>query len=305
MTAVSLLSVLALGRTFLGGDLPGVEKGFLGAMGSGGLFVGAVLLCVGWIGLASRLCGEKKRPQRSSDDFDLVHENPKMTVAERFVVLLPFLGAVLMGTLLLWATTALRNPPERLSSEVAVPLPFLEALVDRPERNHGVPVEGDLSSLFVAELILGVLLLGAYLFFSLLSSARNRPAASAVPSVPQRASGEGVARAPSFRKRPDLEALSRMEPRRSVVEGYVTFRDLLDGFGCKGRLGQTADEFLASLPPYLDILREPAEALTSLFDVARFSPQVIGTGERREAVAALERIVFALERGDGHERGHR
>lgn len=302
-TAVSVLSVLALGRTFLGGGLPAMAAGFPAALGRGGLFVGALLLSAGWIGLVRRLRDRRKRTQGPSDDFDLVHENPKMTVAEHVVVLLPFLGILLMGTLLLRAVTVLPNLPERLAAEGSMPLPPREFPGDLPGRGSGVPAEGGSASLFVAELVVGVLLLGAYLFLFFLSSARNRPAASALSPLPQRVRGERVTPSPSFRKGPDLDSLSRMEPRRSVVEGYIAFRALLDGAGCEGRPGQTADEFVTSLPPHLDVLREPAEALTSLFDAARFSPREIGTRERREAVAALERVVLALsEEAPCHER---
>ena len=91
----------------------------------------------------------------------------------------------------------------------------------------------------------------------------------------------------------------RSEPdaRRAIIRSYARFERAAAATGLKRRPWQTPMEFMGEALSHLPAPRTAVQALTGLFELARFSERALGIGERDRALDALDDIKTAIERG--------
>jgi hypothetical protein len=87
------------------------------------------------------------------------------------------------------------------------------------------------------------------------------------------------------------------DPRRAVIQAYARMERVLSGHGLARGLSETPLEYLTRCLPALRVSRSAAEALTSLYERARFSLHAFDHQMRQEAVAALVALRRELEDG--------
>jgi hypothetical protein len=80
------------------------------------------------------------------------------------------------------------------------------------------------------------------------------------------------------------------DPRRAIIAAYARMEKLLAGFG-RGRAPSEAPfEYLARVLLELRVSRHPVEALTELFERAKFSAHTLGPEEKSRAIESLESV---------------
>jgi hypothetical protein len=96
-----------------------------------------------------------------------------------------------------------------------------------------------------------------------------------------------------------LEELEEEEqdPRRAVVQAYVNMERVLAAQGLARRPSEAPFEYLARWTDAVRVGRRPAEALTALYERARFSLHLVDKATRQEAVEAL--VVLRGELAEG------
>jgi heme/copper-type cytochrome/quinol oxidase subunit 2 len=87
------------------------------------------------------------------------------------------------------------------------------------------------------------------------------------------------------------------DPREAVIRAYVNLEQTLSQHGLARRPSEAPLEYLARWTRAVHVRRQPAEALTRLYERARFGLHAVDEGARREAISAL----FALRHELGGE----
>lgn len=88
----------------------------------------------------------------------------------------------------------------------------------------------------------------------------------------------------------NLDELTSMEPRLAVAAAYERALLFLQQAGFERAEGQNPEEFLHALPPRLRRPPEPFLALTQLYLRAAYSDEALDSGDRRQALKALQGI---------------
>ena len=91
----------------------------------------------------------------------------------------------------------------------------------------------------------------------------------------------------------------RTEPdaRRAIIRSYARFERAAAATGLRRRPRQTPMEFMQEALSQLPAPRGAIRALTSLFELARFSDRVLGAGDRDRALDALDDIKTGIDTG--------
>jgi hypothetical protein len=91
----------------------------------------------------------------------------------------------------------------------------------------------------------------------------------------------------------------RAEPdaRRAIIRCYARFERAAAASGLERRPWHTPMEFMREALSRLPAPRGAMRALTSLFELARFSDRTLGPGERDRALDALDDIKVAIDEG--------
>ena len=89
----------------------------------------------------------------------------------------------------------------------------------------------------------------------------------------------------------------RTEPdaRRAIIRSYARFERAAAATGLRRRPWQTPMEFMHEALSRLPAPRGAIRTLTGLFELARFSDRVLGTGDRDRALDALDDIKTAID----------
>ena len=232
--------------------------------------------------------GLRRRRKKDADEFELVHEAPKLSPW----VLVLLLGLTLLPLGLAGYLFWLRwTPFERgiltgpLSSVPGPrPLPPLQEAV-RPMA--GSPVfTGAVAAL---ALVAGLGALGVVLWIYL----GDRIIGGWMGPSAQTREGLGEAVEES------LESLRwEPDPRRAIIMCYRRFEQVLAGSGLARAPWKTPTEFLRETLRRFALPSEAVTTLTRLFEVSRFSHHPVGPTERDAAVGSLIEIKTALERED-------
>jgi hypothetical protein len=80
------------------------------------------------------------------------------------------------------------------------------------------------------------------------------------------------------------------DPRKAIIAAYARLEKLLAGFGRARDPSEAPFEFLARVLIELRVSRYPVEALTELFERAKFSTHPLGDGDKARAIQALENV---------------
>ena len=80
------------------------------------------------------------------------------------------------------------------------------------------------------------------------------------------------------------------DPRRAIIAAYARMEKLLAGFGRARAPSEAPFEYLARVLLELRVSRRPVEALTELFERAKFSAHALGAGDKSRAIASLESV---------------
>ena len=80
------------------------------------------------------------------------------------------------------------------------------------------------------------------------------------------------------------------DPRTAIIAAYARMEKLLAGFGRPRAPSEAPFEYLARVLLELRVSRHPVEALTELFERAKFSTHALGAEEKSRAIEALESV---------------
>jgi hypothetical protein len=86
----------------------------------------------------------------------------------------------------------------------------------------------------------------------------------------------------------DLRA--ERDPRKAIIAAYARMERLLAGFGRARAPAEAPFEYLARVLIELRVSRHPVEALTELFERAKFSVHALGAEDKSRAIKALETV---------------
>jgi hypothetical protein len=89
------------------------------------------------------------------------------------------------------------------------------------------------------------------------------------------------------------------DPREAVIRNYREMEIALAAHGHPRPPWETSAEYAATAASAVTIAKPAAERLTSLFELARYSPHVIDQGARNEADGSLADILADLHRPKG------
>jgi hypothetical protein len=95
------------------------------------------------------------------------------------------------------------------------------------------------------------------------------------------------------------ELRSEPDARRAIIRCYARFERAAAESGVERKPWLTPMEFMREALARLPGPRTAVPTLTGLFELARFSQHVLGTGERDRALAALDEIRTAIAARDG------
>jgi hypothetical protein len=84
------------------------------------------------------------------------------------------------------------------------------------------------------------------------------------------------------------------DPRRAIVRCYARFERAAAASGVERKPWSTPMEFMREALRRLPLPRTAVPTLTELFELARFSHHPLGSGERDQALAALDEIRTAM-----------
>jgi len=85
------------------------------------------------------------------------------------------------------------------------------------------------------------------------------------------------------------------DPRRAIIRAYARMERALEACGVRRHESEAPLEYLARVLLELDVRPEPVQALTDLFEHAKFSSHAVGADEKERAIAALEDVRADLE----------
>ena len=80
------------------------------------------------------------------------------------------------------------------------------------------------------------------------------------------------------------------DPRRAIIAAYARMEKLLAGFGRARAPSEAPFEYLARVLLELRVSRHPVEALTELFERAKFSAHALGAEDKSRAIDSLEAV---------------
>lgn len=80
------------------------------------------------------------------------------------------------------------------------------------------------------------------------------------------------------------------DPRKAIIAAYARMEKLLAGFGRARAPAEAPFEYLARVLLELRVSRHPVEALTELFERAKFSVHALGGEDKSRAIEALESV---------------
>jgi hypothetical protein len=80
------------------------------------------------------------------------------------------------------------------------------------------------------------------------------------------------------------------DPRTAIIAAYARLEKLLAGFGRARAPSEAPFEYLARVLLELRVSRHPVEALTELFERAKFSTHALGAEDKSRAIEALESV---------------
>jgi hypothetical protein len=80
------------------------------------------------------------------------------------------------------------------------------------------------------------------------------------------------------------------DPRKAIIAAYARMEKLLAGFGRAREPAEAPFEYLARVLLELRVSRHPVEALTELFERAKFSVHALGGEDKSRAIEALESV---------------
>jgi hypothetical protein len=80
------------------------------------------------------------------------------------------------------------------------------------------------------------------------------------------------------------------DPRKAIIAAYARMEKLLAGFGRARAPSEAPFEYLARVLLELRVSRHPVEALTELFERAKFSVHALGGEDKSRAIEALESV---------------
>jgi len=80
------------------------------------------------------------------------------------------------------------------------------------------------------------------------------------------------------------------DPRKAIIAAYARMEKLLAGFGRARIPAEAPFEYLARVLLELRVSRHPVEALTELFERAKFSVHALGGEDKSRAIEALESV---------------
>jgi len=80
------------------------------------------------------------------------------------------------------------------------------------------------------------------------------------------------------------------DPRKAIIAAYARMEKLLAGFGRARAPAEAPFEYLARVLLELRVSRHPIEALTELFERAKFSVHALGAEDKSRAIEALESV---------------
>jgi hypothetical protein len=84
------------------------------------------------------------------------------------------------------------------------------------------------------------------------------------------------------------------DPRRAIILAYARMESSLDRSGCSRREADAPLEYLSRVLRELEVAAAPVEALTDLFEHAKFSHHPVDAAMKARAIAALEAIRAEL-----------
>lgn len=80
------------------------------------------------------------------------------------------------------------------------------------------------------------------------------------------------------------------DPRKAIIAAYARMEKLLAGFGRARDPSEAPFEYLGRVLLELQVSRHPVEALTELFERAKFSVHALGGDDKSRAIEALESV---------------
>ena len=80
------------------------------------------------------------------------------------------------------------------------------------------------------------------------------------------------------------------DPRRAIIAAYARMEKLLAGFGRARAPSEAPFEYLARVLLELRVSRRPVEALTELFERAKFSAHALGAEDKSRAIESLQSV---------------
>lgn len=80
------------------------------------------------------------------------------------------------------------------------------------------------------------------------------------------------------------------DPRKAIIAAYARMEKLLAGFGRAREPAEAPFEYLARVLLELRVSRHPVEALTELFERAKFSVHTLDGADKSRAIEALESV---------------
>jgi Domain of unknown function (DUF4129) len=80
------------------------------------------------------------------------------------------------------------------------------------------------------------------------------------------------------------------DPRKAIIAAYARMEKLLAGFGRARDPSEAPFEYLGRVLLELQVSRHPVEALTELFERAKFSMHALGADDKSRAIEALESV---------------
>lgn len=248
------------------------------------------LLAVAALGFLAFLFPFRRRRRRKEDEeFQIVHEVPKLSPWVLVVLMgIALVPIALAGSLLWWGWPELEPAWKPLPPSTAAHRPVAQPAGPTPSP-PAVKQPLFTGAVAVLSLAVAVACVGMVLWLLL----GDRIIGGWAPPTPTNRIPPGLAEVveeslDSLREDPDA--------RRAIIRCYRRFEGVLAGIGVPRAPWETPAEFMRKTLGQLPVPQEALRQLTGLFELSRFSQQPVGPTERDVALRSLTEIKGAVER---------
>jgi hypothetical protein len=227
--------------------------------------------------------------RRRASELALRREERRLPSWLAALLSLPIVVPVVALAYLLWTRSSTTD------GDGDTPFAVIARLLDLLTRARKPETSVPLFDLGVATVALATAL--AMFALLVLVALADRHARRAALDAPAASAAAGAGSVDDLRTEPDA--------RRAIVRAWATVERALGAVEVRRAPWQTPSEFMRSALAHPSVPRAPAGALTTLYELARFSDRPLGADARDRACECVEAIDAAVARWKAADRGGR